>query len=451
MRAPPALQLAVIGVGTLVVPLDTTVNVAFPHIVTTFGIPMPAIQWVVICYVLVHASLMLLCGRLGDLFGYRRIFLAGCAVSALAFVLSSTAVSFAWLLGARAVQGVGAALVLSVGPALATRAFAEAHRTQVLGLYTMMFALGAAAGPMVAGPLIATWGWSAVYAFRVPLALAAFALAWLLPRSTPDGSRASFDLAGSILLVVAMGGGLLTLDQLQAGGTLWRMGSFAAVAIGASACFLRVERRVASPLIELRHFTDRRLVAALLAAIGVNFAGFSILLLGPFLLMLIAALTPEVTGMVLASSPFGMLLAAPLANRIAARIGMPALTGLGLIVTATGLACLGIGHNVLTIVVGMFVQGIGQGFFQVANFDLVTSALPARDRGVAGSLAMLTRTIGLVLGATLLMLVMRTLAGGDAAEAVIAGITGTYRIAAAIPLAMLVLSWWAGQRLTRPG
>ncbi len=450
MRTPPALQLAVIGVGTLVVPLDTTVNVAFPHIVAAFGIAVPSIQWVVICYVLVHASLMLLCGRLGDLFGDRRVFLTGCAVSVLAFVLCTTATSFAWLLVARGVQGVGAALVLSVGPALATGAFDDGRRTRVLGLYTMMFALGAAAGPMLAGPLIAAWGWSAVYAFRIPLALAAFALAWLLPKSIPGGSRASFDVAGGVLLMVAMGGGLLALDQLQAGGAPWRLVGFAIAAAVALWWFVRVERRVAAPLIELRHFSDPGLVAALIAAVGVNFAGFSILLLGPFLLTRIAALSPQISGLVLAASPLGMLLAAPFAERIARRIGISRLTALGLVVTAIGLAILGLGLGVPVILLGMFIQGIGQGLFQVANFDLVTGALPARDRGVAGSLAMLTRTLGLVLGATLLMLLMRTLAGGDTPAAVVAGITGTYRVAAIIPLAMLALSWWAGRGGTRP-
>ena len=117
---------------------------------------------------------------------------------------------------------------------------------------------------------------------------------------------------------------------------------------------------------------------------------------------------------------------------------MVRLTRLGLVVTALGLGMLGLGAaSISVIVAGMFVQGCGQGLFQVANFDLVTGALPARDRGVAGSLAMLTRTFGLVLGATLLMLLMQMLAGADA----VAGIAGTYLVAAVVPLGLLAVGW----------
>ena len=263
MRIPPAAQLAIIGAGTLVVQLDTMVNVAFPHIVEAFGIAVPTIQWVVICYVLVHASLMLVCGRLGDLFGYRRVFLIGCAWSAVAFVLCATAQTYAWLLAARGMQGVGAALVLSVGPALATGAFAEAQRARVLGLYTMMFAIGSAAGPVLAGALIGEWGWSAVYAIRVPVALVAFALAWLLPRGEVAARRAEFDVIGGVLLFVAMTSGLLALDQLQVGGGPVALLLYASGAAVAAATFVRQQRRVATPLIALRHFRDMRLVRAL--------------------------------------------------------------------------------------------------------------------------------------------------------------------------------------------
>ena len=435
------------------VPLDTMVNVAFPHIAAAFGIAVPAIQWVVICYVLVHASLMLVCGRLGDLFGYRRVFLIGCAWSAVAFVLCATAQTYAWLLAARGMQGVGAALVLSVGPALATGAFTEAQRARVLGLYTMMFAIGSAAGPVLAGVLIAAYGWRAVYAIRIPVALLAFALAWLLPRGEVIARRAGFDVIGGILLFAAMASGLLALDQLQIGGGPVALLAYSAMAVAAAMAFVRQQRRAASPLIALRHFRDARLVRALVAATGLNFAGFSILLLGPFLLTRVAALSPIQSGLLLAASPFGMMIIAPLSVRIAARMGMSGLTRLGLAVTAAGLAMLGFGSAAVPVMaVGMFIQGIGQGLFQVANFDIVTGALPPRDRGVAGSLAMLTRTFGLVLGATLLMLLMQNLAGMAAAPgtsdaaAMVVGIQGTYRVAALVPLVLLLFGWWAERR-----
>lgn len=375
----PGAQLAVVGLGTLVVPLDTTVNVAFPHIVTAFAIPVPAVKWLVISYVLTHAGLMLAAGRLGDLFGYRRIFLIGCAWSACAFALCTLAPSYEFLLAARALQGVGAALVLSVGPALVTIAYPPERRVKVLALYTMVFAIGAAIGPVLGGMLIATWGWSAVYAFRIPLALLAFAFAFTLPTG-PARTQARFDFA---------------------------------------------------------HFRNPILVMALVAGIGVNLAGFAILLLGPFLLRLVADLSPVAGGAVLMASPLGMVIAAPLAERLAAILGMRRLTALGLVITSTGLFLLGAGlPGMAAMAAAMFVQGFGQGLFQVANFDLITGALPAKDRGVAGGLAMLTRSVGLMLGATLLMLLAQTLSGSPGLTA--SGIQSTYLVAALLPVILLI-------------
>ncbi len=438
MTLRPSLRLLIVGLGTLVVPLDTTVNLAFPHIVAAFGITMPEIKWVVICYVGVHASLMLICGRLGDLFGYRRVFLAGCAWSAAAFVMCSLAPAYGWLLAARAMQGVGAALVLSVGPALATAAFPPGARTRILGLYTMMFGIGAAIGPPLAGLLVARWGWAAVYAFRIPLALLSFLLALFLPANRPTGTVPRFDLAGGALMVSATACLLLGLDQIQTA-SRW-VAPLLGLAGLAGWAFIRVERRSAAPLVSPRHFADPRLGRALVEAIGVNIAGFSILLLAPFLLARTADLAPLATGLVLAASPLGMVIAAPLAERIAARIGVGALTRFGLGITAAGLGLLAFAATRLPLLaLGMLIQGFGQGLFQVANFDQVTGSLPPQDRGVAGSLALLTRTFGLMLGATLLMLLMQTLAGGTAPAQIIAGIAGTYAAAALIPAALLLV------------
>jgi MFS family permease len=151
------------------------------------------------------------------------------------------------------------------------------------------------------------------------------------------------------------------------------------------------------------------------------------------------------TGVVLMASPLGMAVAAPLAERLGNHLGTGRLTALGLAMTAAGLGLLGMPSlGVAAMSVCMFVQGFGQGLFQVANFDLVTGTLPARDRGVAGSLALLTRTVGLMLGATLLMLMAQRVSGSGDLTA--AGIEGAYRIAATLPAGLLVAAWWFHRR-----
>ena len=181
--------MLVVALGTLVVPFDSSVNFAFPFITRAFGLPIPAIQWVVIAYTLTYAALMLVFGRVGDMLGYRRIFLAGSLWSAVAFVLCAMAPSYGALLAARVLQGVGAALVLSCGPALATSLHPETARTRVLGIYTMVIGIGGALGPLIAGLLVPLIDWPAVFWFRAPLALSAFLLAWLLPADTRPAHR----------------------------------------------------------------------------------------------------------------------------------------------------------------------------------------------------------------------------------------------------------------------
>ncbi len=159
----PGFGLFVVCLGTLVVPFDSAVNVAFPHIIRALALPIPAIQWVVIAYTLTYAALMLVFGRVGDLLGYRRVFLLGSGWSCVAFLACAAAPSFAWLLAARMLQGVGAAMVLSCGPALATALYRETSRTRVLGLYTMVFGIGGVLGSLLAGVLVQDWGWQAVF------------------------------------------------------------------------------------------------------------------------------------------------------------------------------------------------------------------------------------------------------------------------------------------------
>src|SRR5215208_4621993 len=187
------VRLALVGLGISVVPLDTAVNIAFPDITGSFGLPIPMIQWVVICYVLTHAGLMLAFGRVGDMWGHGRVFRAGLLWSIVAFLLCAAAPSFGWLLFARFLQGISAGLILSCAPALVTSLYPEARRSHALGMFTLMFAIGSAAGPLIGGLLVARWGWPAVFWFRAPIALTSLLLLRGLPGGGEAGRAQRFD------------------------------------------------------------------------------------------------------------------------------------------------------------------------------------------------------------------------------------------------------------------
>ncbi|HYF08812.1 MAG TPA: MFS transporter [Acetobacteraceae bacterium] len=423
MTAPasPAMSriLLPVALGTVVAPLDTAVNIAFPAITSAFGLPVAAIQWVVISYVLTYGSLMLGVGRLGDIFGHGRVFRAGLAVSAAAFLACALAPSFAWLLAGRVLQGIGAALVIGCGVALATLPFPDARRGRVLALYTTVFGAGAALGPMLGGVLVQEFGWQAVFWARAPVALAALLFmlrnahvgnAHAAPR---DGAREPFDLAGAALLAASIATLLLAINQLHhASAQPWRP-ALLALGFGVSlALFLWRSATAPRPVIRLHHFRSMDFALANLASVLVNLAGFAVLLLVPFWLSRVAGLAEGWAGLVLAVSPAGSMAAALAGGRALARVAPLRLSAIGAALTGAGLLLIGGWERetaVTMVAFALLLHGAGLGLFQLAITDLVTGTMPREDRGVAGSLAQMTRTLGVVGAASLLALLHRVL------------------------------------------
>jgi MFS family permease len=443
----------VVGLGTLVVPFDSSVNVAFPHIIRGFDLAIPAIQWVVIAYTLTYAALTLVFGRVSDMLGYRRIFQMGNVSGAVAFLLCAAAPTYGWLLGARVLQGVGAALALSCGPALATSLYPEAQRARVLGIYTMMFGIGSALGTVLAGELVQYFGWRSVFWFRAPIALLAFSLTWTFPRDNPRGQQ-RFDAPGAALLVLAITGLLLTLNQLRAvSQSPW--GCIAA-GVATSLCiigFIRRETSIAQPIINLGFFRDRDFALVTAAHAALNLAGFSIMLLVPFYLDRLGGLSIPMSGLALASSPVGIMLAGPLAGRLTKTVASKRLALLGAIAMAVAQISISTADapaNIALLVASMFLQGLGLGLFQVACFDISTATIPREDRGVAGSLVMMTRTVGVVTGATVLMLIFQTVRSLNVSQgmpdgtAFLAGFHAAFRVAATLAILVVAAGWWRG-------
>jgi EmrB/QacA subfamily drug resistance transporter len=451
---PPRRSVAVAALccGTLAVQFDSAVNIAFPDLIRYFAIPIPQIQWIVISYTLTYAALMLVFGRVGDIFGHRTIFLAGAVVSAIAFVLCGVSTQYGWLLAARVLQGIGAAGLLSCGPALITSLYGEERRAQVLSLYTLLIGIGGALGPIVGGFLVQRWGWPAVYLFRAPIALLALAAGLALPAGARRTLREGFDGLGAVLLVLAIAALLLALNQLQARGQwLASLMLFGATAF-LSVAFTRRELRVAHPIIDVGYFRNGDFALLNAGQTLLSIAGFTIFLLAPFYLDTIGHLSAPAGGLVLAASPAGLILGAPVAARLASVIHPRRMALTGAVSSAIGLltiSLLGEQLNLVVLVIACAMQGFGMGLFQVAYFDIATATLPKENRGVAGSLVLMTRTVGIVMGASVLTLVFRALSegAGTTSPSLTAGFSGTFAFAGCVSLLVVVLALsrgWAG-------
>lgn len=394
------LRMAPVALGTLIVPLDSAVNVAFPAMVAAFDLAVPEIQWIVICYVLTYGSLMLAVGRLGDIFGHARVFRFGLAWSAVAYLLLTLVPGYEALLACRALQGVGAALVLGCGPALATALFPETMRARALAAYAATVAAGSAIGPLAGGLLVEVFGWQAVYWFRAPFALVALLLSAHLPEAPRGGPREPFDIPGALLLVSAVATTLLAVNQAPTPVSLLLAG----VATACAAGFVWWSHRAPRPIIDLGLFRRPGFAALNLANAILAFAGFAVMLLVPFYLSRIAGLEAASLGLVLAASPAGGVLGSWLGAKAVTRLGSRGVLMAGTVLNAVGLLGIvpwGAGTAVPLLVAALAVQGLGLGLFTLAYADRVTEVMRPEDRGVAGSLTMLTRTFGVVGAASL--------------------------------------------------
>ena len=384
-----AVTRSIAAAGAALVSLDSVVNIAFPAMSAAFAVPPDRMRWVIICYVFTYALTSLAGGALADRVGHARVFRAGVALSGLAFALGGLAPTFATFLGARVVQGFAGGLVYGTAPGLVTLAAPPAARGRALGSLNAAIGLAYAAGPLVAGVLVDAVGWRSIFHLRVPLAVLTLALALRLPR----------------------------------------------VAVSTSA-------RLAAPRDVLRGAVLRPGVLAFFGNAGI----FAVWLLAPFYLVTVRGLDATVGGVLFMLTPLGTAVAAPLAGRLADRVGPWPLVVCGLVVEAVGLALLGRAdqHTPLPALAAvLFGAGLGLGVFQVPNMAAAMAAFGAGQQGVAGGVLVFARTLGTVFGVATLgqIFASRRLSVGAAAFNecfVVAGLA----VGAAAALSML----WARRR-----
>ncbi|MEJ0072059.1 MAG: MFS transporter [Pseudomonadota bacterium] len=324
-------------------------------------------------------------------------------------MLCAVAPNFTVLLICRFLQGIGTALVLSCGAALTTGLYAEDRRSRVLGVYVMMMALGNTLGPWLGGALVQAFDWPAVFWFRAPIA----ALALLLSHGLPDDAterapRTPFDAVGAGLLALGLCLILLTLNHVRD-----RFGlPLGLASLVTLAGFVRQESRCAKPMLDLAVFRLPGFALLNVANVLTNLAGFSVWLLVPYFLVRIGDFSLSESGAILATASVGAIVTSPLGGRLIGRISAERLALGGAVLVGIGLALIGLWERdtpVVALIAALTVQGLGLGLFQLAYTDIVTARLPRHSRGVAGSLAQVTRTLGTVSAASVILLAFQSL------------------------------------------
>jgi MFS family permease len=355
--------------------------------------------------------------------------------SSVAYLLCAAAPSYGWLLFCRFLQGVGASLIVSCAPALVIGLFPDDKRSRAVSVFTVIYAIGSAAGPFLGGAFIQVWGWPSVFWFRAPLALMALLFLEGVPAVSRPGLREPLDIVGAVMLTIGISTLLLTLNLLQS------LDQNALLAIGLPAisavslfCFARWERRVAQPIVNFDFFRMKGFATVNVASFLIYLTSFSVLLFGPYYLVRFANLSVLAAGAILAASFAGSIIASPLAGSLISRVAATHLASLGALLDGAGLVLIGSwtpGATVqaVALIGALLLQGFGVGLFQVAYMDIVMRTLPRQHRGVAGSITMLSRSLGVVTGATVLTLIFHAIEGFASGDGFLSAFRATFWLA----------------------
>jgi EmrB/QacA subfamily drug resistance transporter len=406
----PWIVLVLVCLAQFMVVLDATItNVALPSIQRDLGMNDADLQWIVNAYTLVFGGFLLLGGRAGDLIGRKRVFLAGVVLFTVASLLCGLAPSDTWLIVARGLQGLGAALVSPAALSIVTTTFAEgAQRTKALGVWAAIAVGGGAIGLVLGGVLVDALSWEWIFYVNVPVGIVAFALSFVLvPESMDEHAHRSFDALGALTVT----GGLVALvygivRSAEAGWGSVEVLAFLALAAVLLTAFVLIELRARAPLVRLDIFRVRTLRAANVAMLLVASALFAMFFFNTLYVQRVLGYTALEAGVAFLPFTAGIIIGSGISQKL-----IPALGARETPVVGLGLAVVGMllllrlqpdGSYVADLLPGILLTSIGMGLVFVPVTLIATSGLPAEDAGLASGLFNTSQQIGGALGLALL-------------------------------------------------
>ena len=421
------IALALLASAMFVVVLDASiVNVALPSIGRDLQFSQDDLSWVVNAYVLVFGGFLLLGGRLADLLGRRRLFIAGLILFVLASLAGGLAQSDGQLIAARSVQGLGAALLSPAALSLVTVLFADgAERNKAMGVWGAVAGSGGAVGVLLGGVLTRWAGWEWVFFVNVPIGLAAAALApRLLPESRREGHR-HFDVAGAASITAGLSVLVYALvDANNAGWTSTQTLGLGALALALVAGFVAIEARTAAPLVPFAILRLRTLTGANAVALLVAAALFSMFFFVSLYMQQVLGYDALKAGVSYLPLALGIIVSAGVASQLVTRIGFKPVFVAGLVLTAGGLGWFAQmspdGSYVGDILFPSLLSAVGLGFAFVPMTIAAVAGVQEREAGLASGLINTSQQIGGALGLAILASVANTrtddamaAAGGD--------------------------------------
>ena len=399
--------LAAVLMAVSLATLDSSMtNTALPNIAASLQARPAASIWVVTAYQLAVVAALLPFAALADRLGARRIHLGGMAFFVVASLASALAWSLPALVAARALQGLGAAAMMSVNIALVRQIYPPQQLGRGVGLNALVVGASFAIGPTVASTLLAWLPWPWLYALNLPLGLLAFAVGYAsLPHSAPRGQP--FDAVAALLTALSFGVMLATLATAAQRGPAWGVLVLALLALGCGRLLLRRQAGHAAPMLPV-DLLRLPLFALSVATSMCSFAAQSLAFVSlPFFIETVLLRQPVQTGFLIAPWALVVAAAAPLAGRLSERYPPGLMGGIGLLLLSAGLAALALltpAASTTAIVLLMALCGLGFGLFQSPNLNALMSSAPPERSGGASAMVAMARLNGQAIGAALVAL-----------------------------------------------
>ncbi len=393
---------------------NTVVNVALPSIQRSLDASTASLEWTVNAYTLSFAVLLVTGGRLGDLFGRRKIFIMGVTI----FAVASGAIGFSpndtWLVVWRAVQGSGAALMMPATLSIITNAFPPAERGKAIGTWAGVSAMALAIGPVVGGFLVQSVSWQSIFFLNLPVAVGAVLVALFAVRESRDETAAQrIDVPGVAALTLGLGALVLALVE----GNAWHWGSARELALLATAVvglagFVVIERHTREPMVDFSFFRSRTFLGANIVAFIVSFAMLAMFFFLALYMQNIRGYSPLEAGVRFLPSTLMIVLIAPLAGRLADRVGPRPLMTFGLLCVSGALfwqSHLTVSSGYGQLLPGFILMGVGMAFVMSPMSMAAMNSVEQTKAGVASGILSMNRMVGGTFGVAVLGAMVATL------------------------------------------
>jgi len=405
------LILVLISLASFMGALDATiVNISLPTISKYFQCDIATVSWVAMAYLLVLSSTLIMFGRVADIRGYKKIYLAGFATFTIGSLLCGLSSNIYLLIGFRVIQGIGAAMLQAIGGAMIVRYLPEKVRGTAFGVLTTFAAVGLAAGTPLGGFISQFYSWHWIFFINVPVGVIAIVLGIsVLPRDTGEFGKGQFDMVGAALLLVALVSLIFFLNMGNNVGWLsWRILITIVVSLAAWAGFIINEKRTQFPLIDIKFFRNMNFTMAVTVALLILLIGQGSWYAFPFYLELEKGFATNIAGLILLVPAIFMMICGPIAGLLSGRIGSRPICILGsavLIAAFLMFVLMGAKTGLYYIIIALALEGIGIGLIMPANFSFIMGMSAKGNEGVTNSLVTTVRNVGAVMGIAVFTLI----------------------------------------------